>query len=77
MIYVAIGIDYKSKLVIAETSINSEVYQDNISKSEMIEYMDSVRGRRNWVFMQVGARSHTSHATQNWMATKFIRPKSH
>ena len=68
MIYVAIGIDYKSKLVIAETSINSEVYQENISKSEMIEYMDSVRRK-----LGIHARwSKITHIMQhpNWLVTK-------
>ena len=36
----------------------------------MINDMDNFRGRGQWVFMQDGARSHTSHDTQNWLATK-------
>lgn len=51
MIFGAIGIDYKSELVIVETTINSDVYQNILIQSKMIEKMDSLKGRGKWTFM--------------------------
>ena len=60
MIYGAIGHNYKSKLVICEGSINSDVYKQNILKSGMIDELNEKKGKGNWIFQQDGARCHTS-----------------
>lgn len=70
MIFGAIGKDFKSKLVIVDGTINSEVYQQIIMDSKLVEIMDDNRGRGNWIFMQDGARSHTSKCTQNFLSKK-------
>ena len=70
MVYGAIGIDYKSRLVIVEGSIDSDCYKQNIQASKMIEVLDKQRGRGRWIFQQDGARCHTSRCTIDWLATK-------
>ena len=70
MIYGAIGVDYKSKLVVVDGSINSDKYQDNIIESGMIEDMDELRGKGNWIFMQDGARCHTSADSIAWIGSQ-------
>ena len=70
MIYGAIGVQYKSKLVIVDSSIDSAQYKENILKSEMITELDMSKGKGNWVFMQDGARCHTSSHTIKWLGTQ-------
>lgn len=59
----AFGFGYKSHLAFVDTSINSLVYKRNVIQSGMINHIDHVKGRGNWIFMQDGARSHTSRET--------------
>ena len=75
MIYGSIGVDYKSKLVCVENSIDSLQYKFNIIQSKMIVDMDKEKGHGNWLFMQDGARCHTSQSTVKWLATvcRFIK----
>ena len=56
-------------------SIDSLQYKYNIIQSEMIVDMDREKGRGNWIFMQDGARCHTSQMTVKWLATvcRFIK----
>ena len=70
MIYGAIGIDYKSTLVIVESSIDSDQYMSNILNSGMIDELDSNRGKGMWIFQQDGARCHTSRKTVKWLSSK-------
>ena len=70
MIYGAIGMNYKSKLVLVEHSIDSDQYIKNILASKMIETLDSTRGIGNWIFQQDGATCHTSKETVIWLNTK-------
>ena len=75
MIYGAFGFGYKSHLVFVDTSINSIIYKRNIIQSGMIDHMNHVKGRGNWIFMQDGARCHTSRETIRWLEHQclFIR----
>ena len=50
MIYAVIGVDYKSQLIIVDGSIDSQKYIQNIQSSQMIEDLDNVYGRGNWIF---------------------------
>lgn len=72
MIYGAIGLNYKSKLVIVKGSIDSRCYQKNILDSEMINDLDELYGRENWIFQQDGARCHTSKETIQWLKSKCL-----
>lgn len=70
MIYGAIGLDYKSELVIVEGTIDSSKYQENILNSKMIDVLDSNRGKGTWIFQQDGARCHTSRESVTWLRSK-------
>ena len=70
MIYGAIGFNYKSKLVFIDDTVDSKKYQENVIKSEMFEDMNGYKGRGQWIFMQDGARCHTSNDTKLWLGSK-------
>ena len=70
MIYGAIGVQYKSKLIFVDGTIDAAQYQQNLIESEMFEQMDSLKGRGQWIFMQDGAPCHTSHDTKAWLGTR-------
>lgn len=63
MVYGAIGIGYKSKLVICDRSVNSVEYLRLIKESKMLEDLNPVYGEGNFIFMQDGAPAHKSHLT--------------
>ncbi|MBR6907848.1 transposase [bacterium] len=66
MVYGAIGVNYKSKLVITNLKITSKVYTNNIEQSRMIEDLKN----REYVFMQDGAPSHKALDTRKWLNTR-------
>ena len=70
MIYGAIGFNYKSKLVFIEDTVDSKQYQENVIKSEMFDDMNGYKGRGQWIFMQDGARCHTSNDTKQWLGSR-------
>ena len=67
MIYGAIGVNYKSKLVFVSGSIDSSKYRENIIESEMIETLNETKGKGNWIFMQDGAKPHSACDTISWL----------
>lgn len=65
MIWGAVGIDFKSDLVIFTEHVNSDTYIDEIFiKSDFIQKADERWGADNWVFQQDNAPSHTSKVTK-------------
>ena len=60
MIFAAIGLNYKSKLVFIEGSENSLKYRHILEISNIFDEMNSKYQSGEWVFMQDGATSHTS-----------------
>ena len=60
MIYGAIGLDYKSKLVFCSGNVDSLEYRTLIEQSNMLSDLDSRYGAGNYLFMQDGAPAHTS-----------------
>ena len=63
MVYGAMGIGYKSKLIFCKSNITSEVYAGNILDSQMFNDLKD----KNFYFMQDGAPSHTSHDILQWL----------
>lgn len=63
MIFGAIGIDFKSRLIICERSIDALYYREVLSQSNLIDSLDAKHGQGNWVFMQDGAPAHTAKIT--------------
>ena len=70
MVYGAIGVGYKSKLVLCEGSIDAAQYRENIIKSEMIQDLNALHGKWNYIFMQDGATCHTAKTTIDWLKTQ-------
>ena len=62
MVYGAIGINYKSNLVICEGTVDSSSYQRNIISSGMTN-----RNPDEYIFMQDGAPAHTAKETIQWL----------
>lgn len=58
--YGAIGLDYKSKLVLCSEGVDALEYRTLIQKSEMIENLDAKYGVGNYLFVQDGAPTHTA-----------------
>ena len=65
MIYGAIGYNYKSKLVISNGNIDSDMYQKNIIESGMLN-----KNPDDYIFMQDGAPAHKSKSSLNWLRQK-------
>ena len=61
MIFGAIGIDYKSKLVISPIEIDSEQYCYNVQMLGILNRKD------DFIFMQDGAKAHTALSTIKWL----------
>lgn len=70
MIYGAIGINFKSRLVINHQTIDSWQYKKKILDSKMIPMMDEMRSRGNWVFQQDGGKCHTYVDSTAWFSSK-------
>ena len=63
MIWGAIGLNIRSKLVLCERSVNTSEYLSIIQRSGVVEACDSTYGRGRWFMMQDGAPAHQSEAT--------------
>lgn len=64
MMYGAIGLGYKSRLIICSSGVNAIEYHDIITRSGMFEVLDQRYGAGNYTFMQDGAPAHTAAATR-------------
>lgn len=61
IVYGAIGIDYKSDLVICENSIDDIEYRNIIERSNMVKSLGENYKEGEYFFMQDGAPAHKSH----------------
>ena len=64
MIYGAIGLNYKSKLIFTDVKIDSCVYAGNIEESGMLDLEE------DFIFMQDGAKCHTSKEMKDWLNSR-------
>ena len=67
MVFGAIGMDFKSKLVICERSVNALYYRDILEESGLIQDLNESKGEGNWTFIQDGATAHTSEITKRYL----------
>ena len=72
MVWGAIGVNFRSDLVLCSPHENSEEYIRILNDSRIIEKCDMKYGRYNWSFMQDGAPCHTSNYTMNWLREKVV-----
>ena len=63
MVYGAIGIGYKSKLVLCSDGVDNVEYRKIINESGMIDNLDRRYGQGCYTFMQDGAPAHKSALT--------------
>jgi transposase len=63
MIFAVIGIDYKSKLLFIEATIDADRYVRNLVDLYFIENLDEKHGVLSWIFQRYDASSHTAEAT--------------
>lgn len=71
MIYGAIGLGYKSKLVFCNEGIDAAGYRSVIDKSEMEQDLNAKYGAGNYIFMQDGAPAHSSQHTTPFLQKRF------
>lgn len=64
MVYGAIGLNFKSKLVFCENNIDEIEYRKNFTNSGMCEKLDKDLGHGQYIFMQDGAPAHRCATTQ-------------
>ena len=67
MVFAVIGVNFKSKLLIVEGSIDSDRYIQNLEELNFYDELDKIHGTFNWVFMQDGARCHTCQKTLDYI----------
>ena len=67
MCFGAIGIGFKSRLVICRGTVDSEAYIHNLLESGVVHEMNRLHGEFRWLLMQDGAASHTSRQTMDWL----------
>lgn len=70
MCFGAIGLGFKSDLVVCRRSVDSQEYTKNLEESRVIQAMDSEHGAFRWLLMQDGAPCHTCQATMQWLRDK-------
>ena len=64
MVFGAIGIDFKSKLVICKENIDAVYFREVINQSNLVPDLDAKYGQGQWIFMQDGAPAHSSRLTK-------------
>lgn len=70
MVWAAIGLNYKSELIICRKNIDAKEYRNVIKKSNMVQIMNEKNGNGNWCFMQDGAPAHTAKETQTFLVKR-------
>lgn len=63
MVYGAIGVGYKSKLVLCSDGVDNVEYRQLINDSGMVDVLDTKYGQGQYTFMQDGAPAHKSSLT--------------
>ena len=70
MVFGVIACGYKSELVVINNSVDSEQYIENMKKSKFIDNLNEKLGPFEWLYMQDGARCHTSAMAMEWLEDK-------
>jgi hypothetical protein len=68
MIFVVIGIGFKSDLLLVKKSIDTDRYIHNLDRLGFIWALHAKYGRLGWIFQQDGAAVHTSQKAFDWPA---------
>lgn len=67
MVFGVIGVGYKSKLLIVDSTINTERYIQNCEDVNFISELNALHGTMGWIFMQDGATCHTAEASMDYL----------
>lgn len=67
MIFGVIGVGYKSRLLIVDSTINTQKYIENCEKVDFINELNALHGPLNWIYMQDGATCHTAAAAMDYL----------
>ncbi|KAJ3424695.1 transposable element-related [Anaeramoeba flamelloides] len=68
LIWGAFGVDFKSRLIVINGSINTHIYiKEILKKSKIIKKANEKFGEFCWIFQQDGARPHTSTITMSYL----------
>ena len=67
MVWAAIGVGYKSPLMVCHGNVDSNEYCRILEASRIVEVMNEKHGVGRWTFMQDGAPSHNSAQTTKWL----------
>lgn len=70
MLFGAIGKNYKSKLVVCNSSINDLEYRNILNRSEIFTELNFKRGEGNYIYMQDGAPAHKSALSKLFLKKK-------
>jgi transposase len=70
MVWGAIGHNFKSRLIRVEGNINVEKYKEVILQSGVIDAMNSLYGRRAWIFQDDGASAHRAKKMRAFLAER-------
>ena len=67
MVWAAIGIGYKSKLIFCNSNIDGYEYRRILRSSDMIKELNTLHGEGQWIFQQDGAPPHKCRMTQKFL----------
>ena len=72
MVWAAIGVGYRSPLMICECSVDSVEYRRLLEASKLVADCDAKYGRGRWTLMQDGAPAHLSAETMAWFRERHV-----
>jgi transposase len=68
MVWGAIAHNFKSPLIRVEGNVNADKYKQIILQSNVINSMDSIYGKKAWVFQDDGASAHRAKKAREFLA---------
>ena len=77
MVWGAIGPGFKSPLLRIEGTLTADGYQKLLTSSEIFSKIESVYGKKSFVFQQDGARPHTAISTRNFLRSQVVTLPDH
>jgi hypothetical protein len=67
MVFAVIGPEYKSQFLLADGTVDTDKYIENLDELHFIKDLDERQPLLQWIFRQDGAAYHTSEKPLEWL----------